>query len=48
MSNYKPNKDIKIEGSDGGSQASEASAVEMEYEQPSTSCKRKPKVMPPA
>ena len=48
MSNYKPNEDIKIEGSDGGSQASEASAVEMEYEQPSTSCKRKPKVTPPA
>ena len=48
-SNYEPKDDIKMEGGGGGgSLDSEASSVGTEYEQASTSCKRKLKVMPPA
>jgi len=47
-SSYKPKDDVKIKGSDGGTLDSEASSAETEYEQASTSRKRKPKVTPPA
>ena len=47
-SSSKPKDDIKMEGGGRGTLDSEVSSVETEYEQASTSRKRKPKVMPPA
>ena len=44
----KPKDDIKMEGGGQGTLDSEVSCVETEYEQASTSRKRKPKVVPPA